>query len=752
MVLPPNGIKSGNGARSPNSAASSQIPDELPQYRLAGQFSGTEIAGATKWLRKLERDLSPYRGEDGKIPAPVFLESIYFLITDDAEEWAEGDYAVAEAFENPSAESLDLVVRKIKERFPGRRQKPTTNSFRDVINELTQEMSENLEAYYGRVQGQFKQFLCQDPDSTSLTSSDLFVRNMVVTAWMDGLLDENLRDELAKQTGGMNSSLTEVFETALRIERSFKAVERRRDSKYTEIELNYYREQARQGKIPGFITRSTDPPSQRSTYPRRRMVHFPEGQVQDPALSTAQREPPAFTNTSANDFVNGRRQYDPVTMGTLCIRCGDIGHFSPNCPNPPLPSRDRAVLRSIINTSRYGQPSRPAQEPESPTTVPRVSSVSASFATATDIANAIAEVNLGDGTETAKRLRTEDGEAVPVQDEMTSNQATDDRTKLKPKRRVGKEATLSPIVGLVGDNGQVQKPKSVRKILSEMKPDLSVLDLMAWSPSIAQEMKRLAAKIPSANPKPRSRKKQPPKPNATNSNPGEAPSNVVVGMAAVASDDAHTKRMTEVGGEDRAFRIPVVIETIEGRIELKRSLTQADQGSDLNVIGKSLAVRLGLDLRPLSEVGFKGMAMRVANGSITSLSEYTRLSIGVAGLWRTIYCFVIPEEAEEILPASEVKLLLGLPWLHSVDAIIGIRDGSIRIGDSVKGEESRLVQGPEMVFCQDHSMLLYPKSSVKQVAEELRGKVISEDPTDNESSSDEDHESSSGEESSESGF
>lgn len=74
--------------------------------------------------------------------------------------------------------------------------------------------SESPEDYYGRAQGQLKQFLGQDPETATRISSDLLVRNMVVTAWLDGLKNDALREEVARQTGDASSSLTEVSDVS----------------------------------------------------------------------------------------------------------------------------------------------------------------------------------------------------------------------------------------------------------------------------------------------------------------------------------------------------------------------------------------------------------------------------------------------------------------------------------------------------------------------------------------------------------
>ena len=45
-------------------------------------------------------------------------------------------------------------------------------------------------------------------------------------------------------------------------------------------------------------------------------------------------------------------------------------------------------------------------------------------------------------------------------------------------------------------------------------------------------------------------------------------------------------------------------------------------------------------------------------------------------------------------------------------AHISIRQSTILIGDRSVGEETRSVVGPEMVFCKDHNLLMYPKSAM----------------------------------------
>ena len=108
---------------------------------------------------------------------------------------------------------------------------------------------------------------------------------------------------------------------------------------------------------------------------------------------------------------------------------------------------------------------------------------------------------------------------------------------------------------------------------------------------------------------------------------------------------------------DKAFCIPAVVQESTKKIVLKRSIIQADQGSDINVISLGLVNHLQLPKRSLAELGFWGLAMKTADQRETVLHHYAMITLGVKGVWQTIQCFVAPE-----LPGSEHKsLILGIP-------------------------------------------------------------------------------------------
>lgn len=91
------------------------------------------------------------------------------------------------------------------------------------------------------------------------------------------------------------------------------------------------------------------------------------------------------------------------------------------------------------------------------------------------------------------------------------------------------------------------------------------------------------------------------------------------------------------------------------------------------------------------------------------MDHFVTLCVGVNDIWRTITCFVLPETQSNILPNAGLQLLLGLPWLYAVNAHIDIRNFTIEIGDENMGEKTIHVHGPELVFCKDHNVLLFPK-------------------------------------------
>ncbi len=106
----------------------------------------------------------------------------------------------------------------------------------------------------------------------------------------------------------------------------------------------------------------------------------------------------------------------------------------------------------------------------------------------------------------------------------------------------------------------------------------------------------------------------------------------------------------------------------------------------MNVISTGLVRQIGLDMHSLSEIGFRGLTMRTADHRETLLEHWVWLNVGVEGVWRSIRCFVAPELVTLSGEIGYLGLIIGIPWLWSVNVIIAMRDSKILVGDPSQGE------------------------------------------------------------------
>ena len=369
------------------------------------------------------------------------------------------------------------------------------------------------------------------------------------------------------------------------------------------------------------------------------------------------------------------------------------------------------------------------------------------------------EAMYGEGSGPNKRPHVDNPQTTSQQ--TVRQDGDEERIKKKGQKKVGKKAEPQPLVGLFNDVlGKYDSPVSVRRVLQDNKVDITWMYLLAWSPAVCREIKRLCTRVakkrvprvrataapqqfsfvpPQQYPQPMPpqfaqpsttgggqstpqifQQSQPPQVSAAplSSTPGaslNSRSDPIVLSTAIEDQDGerHTRFLSAMIGLDKAFRIPCSVIKPNGEtLELDQRYTQANQGSDMNVISTGLAQHLGLDLHDLSEVGFKGLSMRTADSQETVLHQWVWLRIVVEQIIRDIRCFVTPEihHTTAAGKTEHLSLILGLPWLYSVDAFISIRKSKIMIGDTSVGETVRQVVGPELVFCKDHNLLMYPKS------------------------------------------
>ena len=438
---------------------------------------------------------------------------------------------------------------------------------------------------------------------------------------------------------------------------------------------------------------------------------------------------------SNNPYINGSRVFVPGRGVLVCIKCGEDGHISYNCSNPELSRGEQSILRDMVLGGRERLPYRPAMALTAPV-APAAAALPVAPATAgahsVTYGLAIprpqpavrtahsAEAFIGKGSGPNKRAHIEDvadpvvppaafrptastardlPQDIPVQEE-------DECPKRKGQKRAGKVATIAPLVSLINDEtGAMDKPTSVRQLLKSQKIDMTWMDFCVWSPTVCRELKRLLTRVSAQKKKGRAAAEY-------------SQSQTQTGTVNSTAVDGNMRFLSTVMGADKAFRIPCMIRVGGREQELDRSQVQADQGSDMNVISTAMAKWLELPFHSLSDVGFAGLMMKTADHRETLLHHWVHLELGVEGIWRNIQCFVAPELPSPAPGTEHLSLLLGILWLYSVNATIGIRGSRIEISDPRAGEEVRDIVGPELVFSQDHNLLMYPKAILARLADE----------------------------------
>jgi hypothetical protein len=100
---------------------------------------------------------------------------------------------------------------------------------------------------------------------------------------------------------------------------------------------------------------------------------------------------------------------------------------------------------------------------------------------------------------------------------------------------------------------------------------------------------------------------------------------------------------------------------------------------------------LGLDIYPIADLTLPqtNLYMSTAGMGKQALSHWTHFFISVAGIEREIWAFVRP------VAGKRLSLLLGLPFLESVDAKLHIRNEIIELGDAARGETVVMLKTPQ---------------------------------------------------------
>jgi hypothetical protein len=171
---------------------------------------------------------------------------------------------------------------------------------------------------------------------------------------------------------------------------------------------------------------------------------------------------------------------------------------------------------------------------------------------------------------------------------------------------------------------------------------------------------------------------------------------------------ALTNFLTKYKDRLKCFRLSVTLSFKKAgrwyRVSLDES-AQADQGSEINVISRQLVEGLGMTTFPLTEVGFGSLHMLTSDGRHTLVTDFVAVKVLCEGITREIWAVVRPGPYTN----NDNKLLLGLPWLWDVNAYFDIRQSSLRIGDTSRGERSVTISGPLLSPMSAHRLTLGPE-------------------------------------------
>ena len=250
-----------------------------------------------------------------------------------------------------------------------------------------------------------------------------------------------------------------------------------------------------------------------------------------------------------------------------------------------------------------------------------------------------------------KKSESQTGKRTTLIDELDS-----DLSEAIDKKKKKKIRQLNEINGREGLG-----PIDYKDMLAQIRVNLSILDLMQISPDAAKAFKYYSTR------RNQKRGKRQPQSNKINTD------------VQMSSDQTAAPR--GIRQCERPFRLldaTIVCPNLKTKTILNMGATQADQGSDINLISDLLVSTLSLEKREIPGVG--GFMMQTADGNLTTLRTFAVFKLGVAGIWRTVHAYI------RLKPRSgtdSISLILGLPWLYSVKATINIFENCIAIGDPV---------------------------------------------------------------------
>ena len=162
----------------------------------------------------------------------------------------------------------------------------------------------------------------------------------------------------------------------------------------------------------------------------------------------------------------------------------------------------------------------------------------------------------------------------------------------------------------------------------------------------------------------------------------------------------------------KIFRLSVTVILKNIRVMLNKNYTQTDQDFEMNVISSEMIRKLKLIHRSLTKIELADLIMKTTDHKKIKLHSWTELILKVEKIIKTIKYF-IDSKSYDLFEniTNQYRFLLSLLWLYSVNVVINIRSSFIQIDDITFHETVRIVIDFELVFSEDHNLLMYSKSN-----------------------------------------
>lgn len=360
-----------------------------PTFTFCGTFSGKGTISASRWIEKLEFELTVYK-INGVIPSVRFMTSIDLLLTDDAAQWAEinPDAARLLSLSKPTAKDVTTFKGLFQERFPAKSSiEISTVSFDQELQGLQQNSQESVAFYYRRATAMMARIGARDravdlTNTLSLLESAML--DIIIEAFIRGLDDPDIRRETIKGLGIVGRSLRGACTVAEEAVGFKEKLRKFLDEGSQSKELLFYKELVQRNMDPGRIstrlaefkshpdpaqwayessavTPAVNPLTDRANNnqsPYRPSFSPAMGTTQAPAATRRPFKPnPApkdlpSNKVSRNKYINGTALWDEGDDAP-CIKCGETGHvarghITDKTLPPPLPVWEKSYLRTQV--------------------------------------------------------------------------------------------------------------------------------------------------------------------------------------------------------------------------------------------------------------------------------------------------------------------------------------------------------------------------------------------------------------------